>query len=91
MMEDGETRAYCLENLQKASAILESVTKIILSDAVVNEEEYKVRMAHIYWCINLAWNCRNEPYIEVEAESYDQNNSYAEFYPEDLRSNDISN
>jgi len=90
MMDDSATRAYCLENLQEALGILEAVTKMIRSNAVIDEEDYKVRMAHLYWCTNLAWNCRNEPYIEVEAESFDQNNSYAE-YPEDLRPDDISN
>lgn len=90
MMDDSKTRAYCLENLEEAIAQLTAATKLFHS-AIVDEQEYKKRMAHVYWSVNLAWNCRNLSYIEVEAESFDQNNSYAEFYPEDLEPNDISN
>ena len=91
MMDDGETRAYCLANLQEASGILKAITKMVHSDGLIDEKEYKERMAHLYWCVNQAWNCRNEPYIEVDAEIVDQTNDYAEFYPKDLRPSNISN
>ena len=83
MMVDGEVRAYCAENLRDALRQLEAINKMVRSTELLGEEEYKARMARLYGCINLAWNCRNESWMEVEAEIHDQNNSYAR-YPEDL-------
>ncbi len=83
MMIDSEVRAYCAENLREALGELEAINKMVRSTAVLDEQVYKARMARLYGCINLAWNCRNEPWMEVEAEIHDQNNSFAR-YPEDL-------
>ena len=91
MMNDELVRAYCLENLQEAIGKLEAITKMFRSDDPIDEEKYRERMAYVYWCINLAWNCRHESWMDVEGEMVDQNNSFAEIYPRDLRPNDISN
>lgn len=83
MMADIEVRTYCAENLREALAELETLNKIVRSADALDEQEYKARLARIYGCINLAWNCRNESWMEVEAEIFDQNNSFARF-PEDI-------
>jgi hypothetical protein len=83
MMEDSKVRTYCADHTREALGELEALNKMLHSTAVIDEQEYKERMARLYGCINLAWNCRNEPWMEVEAEIHDQNNSFAR-YPEDL-------
>jgi hypothetical protein len=87
MMVDSKVRSYCADNLREALGELEAINKMVRSTAELDEQEYKTRMARLYGCINVAWNCRNEPWIEVEAEIHDQNNGFA-MYPEDLEPDD---
>jgi len=53
-MNDNEVRDYCTDNLQKALGELEAIGKMIRSNSVIGEQEYKVRMARVYSCIDLA-------------------------------------
>ena len=84
-MNDPKVRAHCSENLKAVIKEVETLIENVRPNVVIDEESFRTRMAHVYWHLNLAWNCRNQSAREIDAEYYDQENYFAEKYPEDLR------
>jgi hypothetical protein len=84
MMEDPKVREHCSDNLSAAAKEIAVIKEMVRPDVSIDEDTFKMRMAHLYWHLNLAWNCRNETAGEIAGEYSDQNNTFAEGYPDDL-------
>ena len=54
--------AMLMYDLDDAREDLESLlTEMRNDDAEVNEEYFRIRLSHIYWHLNRAWNRRDVP------------------------------
>lgn len=59
MTEDYVVIAQIAYNFQDASEELSKIINLIRPGAEIDEDEFNVRMAHLYSHLNAAWNIRN--------------------------------
>ncbi len=83
MMDDYEVRAHCSYNLGDALEDLESINELVRPNIEIHEEDFRVRMAHLYWHLNSAWNSRNLSSDELAAADGERINELGKF-PTDL-------
>ncbi|HEV2800904.1 MAG TPA: hypothetical protein VGW12_10430 [Pyrinomonadaceae bacterium] len=83
MKQDYETRAYIAWNLEDAHEELTRILDGISPDKEIDEDEFRVRMAHLYSHLNTAWNVRNASASDLDSAGGKQLNSWMRF-PEDI-------
>lgn len=66
MMNDYVVRAHCSYNLEDALEELQAINELVQPNVEIDAEDFRVRMAHLYWHLNSAWNCRNLTSEELE-------------------------
>ena len=59
MMDDYVVRAHCSYNLEDALEELQAIDEMVRPGVEIDAEDFRVRMAHLYFHLNTAWNCRN--------------------------------
>ena len=81
---DYTVKAAILYNLEDAQEELAQIMgEMLRSQAEVDETEFKVRMAHVYSHLNIAWNMRNVSETDLESADGEQMNAWSRF-PTDL-------
>jgi hypothetical protein len=59
MNQDYAVRAYIAWNLDDAREELAGIIEMFRPESEIDEDEFTVRMAHLYKHLNTAWNIRN--------------------------------
>jgi hypothetical protein len=72
MMDDYVVRAHCSYNLEDALEELQAINELVRPNVIIDAEDFKVRMAHLYWHLNTAWNCRNLTSTALEVADDDE-------------------
>jgi hypothetical protein len=83
MMDDYAVRAHCSYNLADALEDLGAIDEMVRPNVEIDEEEFRVRMAHLYWHLNSVWNSRNLSSEELDAADHGRLNELGQF-PKDL-------
>ena len=83
MMDDPVARAHCSYNLGDALEDLKAIDEMVRPNVEIDEEYFRVRMAHLYWHLNSAWNARNLSSDELERADGNRLNELGKF-PNDL-------
>jgi hypothetical protein len=83
MMDDYIVRAHCSYNLEDALEELAAISDMVRPNLEIDEQEFNSRMAHLYWHLNTAWNCRNLSAEELDVADAKLTNDLGEF-PRDL-------
>ncbi len=84
MTKDYAVLAQIAFDLQDASEELSKIIEMIRPPDEIDEDEFNVRMAHLYSHLNAAWNVRNTTGDALEFADKRQRNSWKRF-PEDLQ------
>lgn len=84
MTEDYVVQAHIGYNLQDAKDELSKLIDMIHPDAVMDENEFNVIFAHLYWHLNSAWNTRNLKVDDLESADSERMNMLAQF-PNDIK------
>ena len=84
MTKDYVVLAQLDYDLQDASEELSKITELIHPNVEIDEEEFNVRMAHLYSHLNAAWNIRNLSSDDLESADEEQLELWKEF-PRDLK------
>ena len=83
MNQDYETRAYITWNLEDAQEELSRILEGVSPGKEIDEDEFRVRMAHLYSHLNTAWNVRNAGAGDIDSAGGDQLNAWMCF-PTDI-------
>lgn len=70
-------------NLQDAGEELSKIIEMIRPNEEIDENEFNVRMAHLYNHLNTAWNVRNLDSDDFESANEEQLNLWKKF-PKDM-------
>ena len=84
MNQDYLVYANFAYNLQDAHEELTKILELIKPNSEFDEEYFEVKMAHLYWHLNNAWNTRNISGEQLESADGKQMNLWGEF-PKDLK------
>jgi hypothetical protein len=83
MKQDYNVRAQIAYNLEDAHEELTRIIELIRPDSEIDEDEFKVRMAHLYKHLNTAWNMRNMSGDEIDSANGERLDAWGCF-PHDL-------
>ncbi len=84
MTKDYVVIAQIAYDLQDANEELLEIMELIRPDVEIDEDEFNVRMAHLYSHLNSAWNCRNLTSDDLDSADGHQLDLWKRF-PEDLK------
>ena len=84
MTNDPVVLAQIAYDLQDASEELSAIIELIRPDKEIDEDEFNVRFAHLYWHLNSAWSVRNLIGEDLDSANDEQLNLWGEF-PKDLK------
>jgi hypothetical protein len=83
MTKDYVVLAQIAYDLQDASEELSAIIELIRPNEEIDEDEFNVRFAHLYWHLNSAWNVRNLSDKDLDSANSEQSNLWGKF-PKDL-------
>lgn len=84
MTEDYNVRAQIAYNLQDAQEELSHLIQAFHPESDIDEDEFRVGMAHLYSHLNTAWNMRNASGKDFEAAGGEQLRAWKQF-PTDIK------
>ncbi len=84
MTEDYVVQAHISYDLQDASEELSKLIEMIRPGEAIDEGEFNVVFAHLYWHLNSAWNARNLTSDDLESAHGERMNLLGQF-PSDIK------